>query len=168
MLQWQIVPRNALEEAIAVFGGINDLADALKVSRPAVYSWIELGYVPKRDKALALSEKLLRKGHPISAARLMALDEAGDRERDGEKTGRAHRRGRAFQKKVTKVVSVVEPVHRGEPPVREMGAVERRRQLRIAMVQCSTHVLQGFAAGEQRRREAVAQTVRRHALRQTG
>ena len=66
---------SVIDKAICVFGGITALAQAAGVSRPAVYSWIELGYIPKRAKAIMLSEKLAKKGCVISASRLMALDE---------------------------------------------------------------------------------------------
>lgn len=171
MLKWRIEPTNALEEAVAVFGNVQAFAKFMGLTKARVYDWLELGYVPTREKALRLSEALLRRGHPISAARLMALDEGSDTERAGEGSRRrAHRGGRPFQKKgsTPRVTSLVERVDRSEPAVGQMRAVQRGGELGVLVRERPLDVLQGFAAAQQRRREAVAQAVGCQILRQAG
>src|SRR5947199_9727204 len=69
--------RTVMEEVLALFdGSIRRLAQAADVSIPTAYLWAAKGYVPSRESALKLSAALLERGHPFSAARLMALEGA--------------------------------------------------------------------------------------------
>jgi hypothetical protein len=167
MLRWQIVPTNALEEAIAVFGGVREFAEAIGITRARGYDWLELGYVPVRDKAIRLSEMLLKKGRAIPAAKLMALDATPEPARVGDKRSRAQRGVRPFQKKV-ETPSLVQPIDRSEPAVGQMAPIEGGRQLRVAMVKRAPHVLEWLAAMEQHRREPVSEAVRGHGFLKTG
>lgn len=124
-------------------GNHQRMADAAGVSRQAIYRWFmpDMGYVPNREPALRLAEALLRRGHIVSAARLMALDGASSNG-DG---GNHRRKGRPFQKQ-ERIPSVVQAVHGRQSTVGEVASVERQRQLRVAMIQCAAHVRQRLAA----------------------
>lgn len=139
-----------LDEVLDVFDGNHQrLADAAGVTRQALYRWFmpDMGYVPNRDRALRLSEVLMRMGHPVSAARLMALDESDDRVRNGDASRKGHRRARASQKEAcADALAVVKPVDRRESAIGEMAAVQGRGELRVSMVESPLYVGEGLAA----------------------
>ncbi len=69
--------QRVIDEVLGVFGGsVRRMAQAADVAVQSAYVWVEKGYVPTRESALKLAAALLERGHPLTPARLMALEAA--------------------------------------------------------------------------------------------